>query len=559
MHAYESLRLALKQGTPFLPIHDQWNARYDCVQDPLWKRIWHYRDPEYHLNYFQKVAEVVKGALFTQSPLGANTDITVKNARKFLEVFKSKYSQHTEYKACQEALLAARLGIPVQALSEEINPGFREFVSRSYLFNSLITFDHTLHFDATHKISIKHQDEYLPWESARDILTGFLSENLKISKDLLKTSPNFEKAAWESATYNYLMSNLSNLHVDGQTIKIDVDGKSYPWEEAIKLIPKQTTQKVKPHSPDLYGQSGLQNEDHYKWIIPQLLLTGDTSKWPSQFIKDPLEFDNKGKAYLWEICSSATKAHPRTFAGDHTWLRMYKFKKDPESGIIQGKMYSVGLYRPGKRSSSWQWLLDNFWLPLKVKEGYLTNDISEKWGKVWPTLAALTTKEAYQGIRRSIIDEKTREVVSFQLLSGNCDLKIKGYLSTFAKVRLPTEINAFRVVIPKPIQWIYDRTIGSRPDIEKIIIAVITPIINLISLVFGTFYVDPDLQARSKNTIKPLISSWRDIFDSSKTTLHSPWLLATRIRTHVEKWRKEQPGREFKLPPEYQVTPQVSV
>ncbi len=404
--------------------------------------------------------------------------------KTFLIEYKS-YSKHAEFDRCQKELLSFRLNIKSESLDDRINPGFYTFAKDYFLYNSLSAHNHTLKYDeCTHEIQIKYRGEYIPWSQAKVILDRFFEQN--------------------KAT-----------HCDNDPLKLS-----------------------------FYGRKGIQNKNRYNWSKPKPFLKGDTDTFATHFIKDPLIFDDECKGYIMELCSSATEKSPRILAGDHSWIRLYEFEKTDQK--IIGKMYSIGLYRPGKQKG----FFENFRAPFRIKKGFLTYDISEEWGmnNEIRTLAKRISKQAFNNMLQKITDDKQTDNVIFHLFQHNCDKYISD-LAKYDRVQLPTRKHCLETFFYLSHQKSFEKKLESCPKIVqkavhviaalfKAIIYSLTPVFNFLLYLAGSSLIDKDVQ--SVPNVRPILLSTSDYFNSEKLHVYSPWILGHTVKEEIDLWREEE-------------------
>jgi len=403
--------------------------------------------------------------------------------KSFLRQYQN-YHACEEFKNCSLELLASKLNIDSRCLDEKINPGFIAFAKKNYLYNSLETYNHQLLVDeTTFEIKIKYRNEYIPWGHAKRIIDGFLQEN------------------------------------------------------------EQKNKLNEPCSPCLYGRKGIQNKDRYNWENLKSFLKGDVANWADHFIKDPLIFDDNNEGYIMEFCSSATEKAPRILAGDHTWIRLYQFKKTDEK--IIGKMHSIGLYRPSKH----HFFIDNFWMPFRIKQGYITQDISEEWGinTQIRTVAKRITATTYQKIMTKVANDKKINRTIFHLFQHNCDEYVVK-LAELDLLELPTKRHFLKLFTCIHLEKSFFNQLNEWSKPVRMAVAVIlgifcvfgylmTPFLNLIFYLIGSGRVDTSIQ---DPTARPVLSSFADLFNMEKLYVYSPWVLGHIVKDDVEHWRQEE-------------------
>jgi len=381
--------------------------------------------------------------------------------------------------------MASKLEVEPKILGLDINKGFYEFAKEQHLANSLKTQNHKINVNPeTNEIQILHEKVFISWTTAKLLIEEISKEN--------KT-------------------------------KIDIN---------------------EPYSLSIYGYKGIQNKDRYQWIKLQPLLKGITIDWADHFIKDPLIFDSDDKGYIMEFCSSATESTPRKMAGDHSWIRLYHYKKIDQS--IKGKMYSIGLYRPYKHHH----YVDNFWMPFSLKKGYITYDVSEEWNindKI-KTVAKRIDQESYKKIKNKIQTDQDSDNIVFHLFEHNCDEYIsdlgklgglnlsnkRHFLELFASIPLKKTLENKLPVFPLPIQ----STVHIINNVVQKVVYLFTPLFNFGFFCLGAAYAQKNI--KQKATVRAPITSFFDFFKFEKLCPSSPWILANDVKNDVESWRSKK-------------------
>lgn len=223
--------------------------------------------------------------------------------------------------------------------------------------------------------------------------------------------------------------------------------------------------------------------------------------------------------------------------GDHTWLNL----KTPD-----GKIYSTGLYRQGKK----EWF-DNIKIPLRVKKGYyMSPDMSEFWPGPIQRIPVEITKDDFDVIKKSIEEDKVNEEECvFQIFNGNCTEWVNSKAALIG-IKLPTSIHYLRNITPIPLQKVGEVIINCLPDIVlKICMFVVTFFTNLLQVCLGAFLVDNEVKEKGIS-VKCHISSFWDMFNQEKLYFHPPRHLGLDIKKEIEEWR-EKNNDPYGLPDEY--------
>src|SRR5687768_4434107 len=136
------LHTALNQGSPFSVVKDD-KGQWQIEKLPIWKRIVHYKNHEYHQQRIDRIAQSIFESL--QQVPALPMDKTLKHpalgtARKFLRQFDFSKEQTFYIKQCSRQLLASKLGITLQIF--EKYPGFEEFAFKCHLERYLIDYGH---------------------------------------------------------------------------------------------------------------------------------------------------------------------------------------------------------------------------------------------------------------------------------------------------------------------------------------------------------------------------------------------------------------------------------
>ena len=341
-----------------------------------------------------------------------------------------------------------------------------------------------------------------------------LALKLGIPSETFELNQGFEKFATHSHLERYLMEYHHRLHVDRGSglLSILANGQYLPWAEASRLLeifPKHTKA---PLLPWVYGPEGLQSDDMYDWSKLRPFKRTDASEW--------------GYHYLFELVVCCGDTPHKT--GDHGWVRL----RTPE-----GDVYSVGLYRPGKRALS-----DNWKFPMRVKRGHLMMpDVSEFWPCDVRSLKVAITKPQFDLMVAQIELEKAQDILLFQLFQTNCVLWAK-HIAQTAGIELPnTDDSIVRVLLPRCIKPIIDSCCSYLPSSVKRIAEIpIAIIFNSLQLALGAWVVDQEIQRNNGPHIKPHICSFFDIFQPTKMYLHHPYTFGNETILRIEEWRRRK-------------------
>lgn len=355
-----------------------------------------------------------------------------------------------------------------------------------------------------------------PYSKNKDMTkcrTQLLALRLGISSKALKKNPGFQEFAQQNVLYNYLMTYKHVLKTDKETQEIQIlsNGKYKPWKEASAELKEPPKASDKPHLAWRYGKKGIQNDDMYNWTKLKPFMKDDPSKW--------------GNQYGFAFCTCCVD-DPR-FVGDHTWIRLYT----PE-----GHIYSLGLYRPGKRNH-----LDHWKFPLRYKKGELMMpDISEFWNVGIQTIFIAINKEQFLKIKHQVETDKKNDKQIFQLFKGNCT-QYANRLAAMAGIRLPTEGHIARLFAPRIIRKVCDAFFGKLPKVaKKISECVLAFFVNIFLLAFGAGKIDSTVKKMNIKNLKPPISSIFHLFRRSNLHLHHPYQLGVIVRKNIVDWRNKQ-------------------
>lgn len=344
---------------------------------------------------------------------------------------------------------------------------------------------------------------------------NYVAQKLKISVSALLNNPGFLEFAEKYHIDRYLEIYNVQLVVCNLQIFFPCETLWTPALENTLVISRPS-----PSIPWIFGPFGMQQgKDFYHWTEPQLFRQEKGHSW--------------GNRYIFEVCANAGDA--LRFSGDHSWLRL----KKPD-----GAVYSVGLYRPGKAGNS----QENLNFPLKIKKGYfMSPDISEFWPEKIYSLEIEITEIAFGVIWNSIIYDKGSEKTrGFQLIGMNClawtlsKLNLAGYT-------LPTQVIAFRALLPVARQRVADRVYAALPAVvQKIVRLHFALHTNFLQLILGSWKRHPTL------AIRPHIASIGDFFSTQKALMHPPGYFAHFVLPEIGAWRRTT-GSAYGLPPSCKV------
>ena len=340
-----------------------------------------------------------------------------------------------------------------------------------------------------------------------------LALKLGLLPEVFHHNPGFEKFAEENHLERYLLEYRQGLLVDPEEKRLSIlmDNRYVAWESAQEAMACFPRHMGSPLQPWRYGPKGIQQDDMYDWVHLRPYRWSDPEEW--------------GWRYLFELVVCCGENPHKT--GDHGWLRL----RTPE-----GNVYSVGLYRPQKRSLS-----DNWKAPFRVKRGYLMMpDVSEFWPGKIRSLRVGITREQFQTMVRAIERDKSQDRRIFQLFQSNCVL----WAATIAReagVEIPVgRCSALRLLVPRPLEPFLDAVPALLQAIAGRVAAIF---INSIQLLLGAGIVDEEVTQHNGPGVRPHIGSWGDFFDPEKMALHHPWTFGNDTLRGVERWRAAQVAR----------------
>lgn len=343
----------------------------------------------------------------------------------------------------------------------------------------------------------------------------FLAFELCIPADAFDAPCNagFMKFASSPPLKRYLFEYRDMLQLDPETheILIRAGGTFTPWSQAKNIIAEAPRARLQQRW--MYGPNGLQNENMYDWTELKPYKKGDPATWNYQ--------------YVFEFCVCCSDTPNQT--GDHTWIRL----KDPE-----GNIYSVGIYRPGKRD----WT-DNYKLPFRIKKGHLMQpDVSEFWPMDIFKIPVAITRDEFLQMKKALEDDKLHDDLTFQLFQGNCTL-YAAKIASIAHIKLPTGKPAWHFIMPNIVISVVNTASEYIPEIIlKVIRVCAACILNLIALVLGASVVDAAVSAVNPDQQAHIASFW-DFFDYDKLVLHHPNTLGKETFARVSEWRQRQVQR----------------
>lgn len=344
-----------------------------------------------------------------------------------------------------------------------------------------------------------------------------LALKLGITADVFDLNPGFEQFATQSHLERYLMEYHHSLLVDQRSgeLSIRANGTYLRWAEAQKLIEQFPRRASYPLLPWFYGQKGLQSDDMYDWSQLKPYKRVDASAW--------------GFRYLYELVVCCTDTPHKT--GDHGFLRL----RTPE-----GDIYSVGLYRPGKRGLS-----DNWRFPFRLKRGHLMMpDVTEFWPCEIRAVQVAITYEQFERMKRRIETEKAQDQLIFQLFQSNCVLWAK-HIAESEGIRLPETANSVvHLLTPRQLEPAITACSSVIPErIQRIISLPLTVALNTFQIALGAGMVDEDVRRANGPGVRPHIACLADIVDPAKLSLHHPYFFGHQTIRTIRTWRENERAR----------------
>jgi len=354
-----------------------------------------------------------------------------------------------------------------------------------------------------------------------------LATKLGLTLEAFDKNPGFEEFAFKSHLERYLLDYGHKIEWNRQSGELSLmcTGKYMPWSQIKHLLNEwPEPEKNFPDNPRLlwfYGNEGIQKKDMYAWKSLEPYKVVANHEW--------------GERYLFEYCVCCGDSFQ--LSGDHSWIEL----KTPA-----GQIYSAGLYRPGKAGKS-----ETVQLPMRVKKGYLMSpDVSIFWPMPIYRIPVEISKEQFHDIKRSIErDKQNEDSLCFQLFNGNCQEYVNAK-AAIAGIRLPTRLNVIRQLSPILLQKAVDTVLSYLPQLVQKICHVVAAVFgNMILWLLGASSTDRQLLSRGKPiTIKPQLSSFKDLFDPEKLFYHPPRYVGLVLKKKIDNWVSQAPGRRYHVP-----------
>lgn len=341
-----------------------------------------------------------------------------------------------------------------------------------------------------------------------------LASRLAIPVEAFEANPGFYEFASKHHLYHYMRHYGHHLMVDPKTYELKIlsenEWRAWGEVERVLTVPLDTP-KNQPKQPWVYGPKGVQNKDMYHWKELSPYKYDDPVKW--------------GNRWILEICACNESSPQKN--GDHSWFRL----KTPT-----GEIYSIGLYRPEKSG-----ILDNFNEPFRIKKGHLMQpDLSEAYPCHIHTIQYEINEEIFQKIKWQCEEDKRKDEELFQAIGINCTQYVNK-IAGIAGLHLPTKKRIWRFLTPKSLENVVDGIAPYIPELIKKVLNVVAAVfINIILVCLGATKNDPTVLNGGNQPVKPHISSFWDLFDPDKASLHHPHTLGWDVYHSVNKWRCQE-------------------
>lgn len=355
-----------------------------------------------------------------------------------------------------------------------------------------------------------------------------LALKLGIPSEIFDHNLGFETFARENALERYLMEYHHKLPVNEDTKELSImaDGVLISWRAAKDLMSHFPLHTGSPLLPWRYGPDGLQGDDMYDWSRLK------------PFKREPVH--DWGDRYVFELAVCCGDTPHMT--GDHGWLRL----RTPK-----GHSYSVGLYRPGKRSPS-----EHLDKPLRIKRGYLMMpDVSEFWPCEIRSVRIEIQESQFFRMVAAIEKDKVEDQKIFQLFQSNCVLWATN-IARDAGVSVPgAQSTIARFLTPRPLEPLLDGAERVLPSFVTVrAMQISTLALNGLQVALGAAYVDPEVLHHTTNPVRPTIRNFVDVMDPRKAVLNHPATFGNDTLWKVLAWRDEQKAalleRENEFSPE---------
>lgn len=344
-----------------------------------------------------------------------------------------------------------------------------------------------------------------------------LAAKLGITPEVMDANEGFESYARNSLE-RYLLKFSEEIKVDpfSKEISLKFEGEYTPWSEIYKAKVKRDENP----NGDLryhwhYNRNGVQwNKDFFIF---------DTLE--PMFIRKDLTEEEKIDTF--EVCAiESVKTWLAPITGVHVWFRIK---------TSDGRVYCLGVYRPAKTG-----FLDHFDRSFRIKQAYFGHEISEFWPMDeddFRSIEVQITPEQRDKILEKFMRDAKDPEKTFQISQGNCVVYASDILRDIVGVTLPTEQSLFGLLNPKRFHWITNQI---PRKIREICVAVGAIFVNLLQVALGATLVDKKVKAKN---VKPLISSFWDIFNPKKALGYHPYSIFTKTHDWVQNWRKKEAMR----------------
>ena len=137
-----------------------------------------------NITLIAKATEIALENIPHRTAKEADNPKVVTPVKTFIQISKKEDPGNESLKKLERTFTAFKLGIPVQALDEKINPGFPKFAKESSLYRYLAVYNHQLKVAKNGKIQILHEGKMVPWKQVMELAlaaTPALKEKVGVS------------------------------------------------------------------------------------------------------------------------------------------------------------------------------------------------------------------------------------------------------------------------------------------------------------------------------------------------------------------------------------------
>lgn len=382
-------------------------------------------------------------------------------------------------------------------------------------------------------------------EIPEDFAIELLAAKLAIPSSLFDTNEGFRAFAERAYLYNYLHKYRHKLEIDGQTIKILMEGKLLPWKEAYakwRALPEVILVNGQKAREWLYGEGGLQKKDLCIW-----------EKWEAYKTK---KLDEKTHLPKWGGRYILQGAFMHGVTGDLRWVNEHSWTRllTPE-----GKIFSIGKYRPrlsenekgeGVHKTYFQSPdLSDFWPRETEKKKSAVKEEDET-----TFIEVEISKEKFELIKKFVEETKIKEgEEAFVTFGTNCTDFVRQIFEK-AGFNLPTRQSATVYLYPEhsrktlnELDFSESTKEGALYHLKTLAKRINTFFSNLLLLLFGK-RIEKKL---GDLDVKPIFQSAREFF--TLDPFQPPRYVAETVSPYIERWRMQQEKSEeyrYKLPKE---------